>query len=247
MTPSDATDPRVAAVIASFDATSLQDRSLEAIIFHRWTPGGLTDRLCQAVPDRFEAASLAKAATMNALRRAPFQAATLGLQTWLDYFNYGKMRDRLLVEEGANRLLSQEQIAGLRQHFTLAATPDWCSRRTVVQWMHLYLKEVYYILLASPFFAVVVAMGRWRKNSAAILLFLMSIATLLIPTCVFNGQDLRYLHPFGFLTPPLLAATWDMISARRRRGGKSHSALPIEPCEPVNRLHDDQDEIKRAA
>ena len=223
ITPADATDPRVAKVIASFNEASLRDRNMCGV--HIFCPQGLAGRLKAVIGNPQEAAALAKAVAMNAVRRAPVQTAMLGFRTWLDYFNYAKMKPRLLNEQGADITLFDSEIETLQTHFSLAATKDWALRPTVTKWMHLHLRMAYYILLAAPFFAVA-ALGSWRKNPLAVSLFFMSTMTLLATTCVFSHPDLRYLHPFGFLAPPLIAVAWNQF-VRWRKTGK----LQPEVCD----------------
>jgi hypothetical protein len=231
ITPADATDDRVAAVIASADATHLRDR--DSCAAHLFSPGELVDRLHNAIPDHAECSMLAKAAAKNAVWRAPLQAAMLGWNTWRDYFSYGKMEERLVADEGGGGRLNEQERQLLQDRFELVVSEDWGLRLTVVKWLHLHQGGLIYVLLAAPFLGIAATWGGWNKNPVAILLLLLSTVGLLITTCMFSYPVLRYLHPFGFIAPIFLAVVLDQIMVRCRKHAAgdvySHGRLQNRP------------------
>jgi hypothetical protein len=213
--PEDATDARVAAIIASANQSHLKNRKMFAV--NLFLPGEIGDSLRKTLPDPLERSLLTEAVAKNAMRRAPFQVAKLGWDTWLEYFSFDWMKPRVLGDEGADVPFADQQLQFLQQHFKLVITPDWGARPTVTKWMYMHLRGEYYVLLAAPFLGVASLWCGRKKNPVAILLFLICTVGMLGPMCVFTFPVLRYLHPFGFISPILLTVVLDWVLERWRK------------------------------
>ena len=145
--------------------------------------------------------------------RRPLTVAWFGCSVYLDYFNSEKLEDSILSGQGAQANLTEQNLALLRDRFTLAVPADWGKRPTATKKYQMSLKYWNYVLVLGPIISVIVLFAAWRRNLAALLIIMLSSIAITPGLCLFSIPVLRYFHCFGFVVPILLVILLDQAWA----------------------------------
>jgi hypothetical protein len=197
VTPADATDPRLAEIIAQGGEFEIKD--LTARNRQRFDSDYLIDRWQQAEPDTPDASQIAKETALRALRRAPFQVLGLAVQTFAQYWNLKDLRSYASIDLGHHDL-TVEQRALLEEHFHFATDGVIIGAPpTLLQHFFLNCWPYCYFVLLSPF------LGLWAiylaRDKQVALLLLLHLSIILGVTFTFTvAPSLRYLQPASVLT-----------------------------------------------
>jgi hypothetical protein len=197
VTPADATDPRLAEIIAQGGEFEIKD--LTARNKQRFDSDYLVDRWQQAEPDTPDASQIAKETALRALRRAPLQVLGLAAQTFAQYWNLKDLRSYASIDLGHHDL-TIEQRALLAEHFHFATDGVIIGAPpTLLQHFFLNCWPYCYFVLLSPL------LGVWAvylaRDKQIALLLLLHLAIILGVTFMFAvAPSLRYLQPASVLT-----------------------------------------------
>jgi hypothetical protein len=197
VTPADATDPRLAEIIAQGDEFEIKD--LTARNRQRFDADYLIDRWQQAEPDTPDASQIAKDTALRALRRAPLQVLGLAAQTFAQYWNLKDLRSYASIDLGHHDL-TIEQRALLAEHFHFATDGVIIGAPpTLLQHFFLNCWPYCYFVLLSPL------LGLWvvylARDKQVALLLLLHLSFILGVTFTFTvAPSLRYLQPASVLT-----------------------------------------------
>jgi hypothetical protein len=202
LVPADATDERLAQIIAEgdeFDIKELTSRNCQ-----RFEKDYLVDRWQEEEPDWELGSEIAKETALRALRRNPWQVLGLAAQTFAQYWNLRDLRYYATIDLGHNDL-TEEQNDLLAEHFHFAtdgriigAPPTLLQRYFLLAWPYCYF------LLLSPI------LGAWavyltREKQLALFL-LLHLAIILGVTFTFAvAPSFRYLQPASVLAFLLVA------------------------------------------
>jgi hypothetical protein len=197
VTPADATDPRLAAIIAQGEEFEIKD--LTARNRQRFDSDYLVDRWQQAEPDTPDASQIAKETALRALRRAPLQVLGLAAQTFAQYWNLKDLRSYASIDLGHHDLtLEQRNLLAEHFHFSTDGVIIG-ARRTLLQHFFLNCWPYCYFVLLSPLLGIWVVYLARDKQVALLLLLHLSI--ILGVTFTFTvAPSLRYLQPASVLT-----------------------------------------------
>ena len=197
VTPADATDPRLAEIIAQGAEFEIKD--LTARNRQRFDSDYLIDRWQQAEPDTPDASRIAKETALRALRRAPLQVLGLAAQTFAQYWNLKDLRSYASIDLGHHDL-TVEQRALLAEHFHFATDGVIIGAPpTLLQHFFLNCWPYCYFVLLSPLLGVWAVYLAREKQIA--LLLLLHLAIILGVTFMFAvAPSLRYLQPASVLT-----------------------------------------------
>jgi hypothetical protein len=197
VTPADATDPRLAEIIAQGEEFEIKD--LTARNRQRFDTDYLIDRWQQVETDTPDASQIAKETALRALRRAPLQVLGLAAQTFAQYWNLKDLRSYASIDLGHHDLTA-EQRALLAEYFhfstdgvIIGAPP------TLLQHFFLNCWPYCYFVLLSPL------LGLWAvylaRDKQVALLLLLHLSIILGVTITFTvAPSLRYLQPASVLT-----------------------------------------------
>lgn len=197
VTPADATDPRLAEIIAQGEEFEIKD--LTARNRQRFDSDYLVDRWQQAEPDTPDASQIAKETALRALRRAPLQVLGLAAQTFAQYWNLKDLRSYASIDLGHHDL-TVEQRGLLAEHFHFATDGRIIGAPpTLLQHFFLNCWPYCYFVLLSPL------LGLWAvyvaRDKQVALLLLLHLSIILGVTFTFTvAPSLRYLQPASVLT-----------------------------------------------
>jgi uncharacterized protein with PQ loop repeat len=197
LVPADASDERLARIIAQGDEFNIKD--MTARNKQRFAPDYLVDRWQEAEPDEPRASQIAKETALRALRRNPLQVLRLAVRTFAQYWNLKDLRHYAKIDLGHHDL-TPEQISDLAESFHLAtdgriidATPTVLQRYFLLSWPYCYF------VLLSPIVGVSAVYFAREKQLA--LLLLVHLVIILAVTFTFTvAPSLRYLQPASVLT-----------------------------------------------
>ena len=202
LVPADATDERLAQIIAEGDEFHIKE--LTSRNCQRFEKDYLVDRWQEEEPDWELGSDIAKETALRALRRNPFQVLGLAAQTFAQYWNLRDLRYYATIDLGHNDL-TEEQRDLLTEHFHFAtdgrvigAPPTLLQRYFLLAWPYCYF------LLLSPI------LGAWavyltREKQLALFL-LLHLAIILAVTITFAvAPSFRYLQPASLLALLIIA------------------------------------------
>jgi hypothetical protein len=219
VTPADATDPRLAEIIAQGEEFEIKD--LTARNRQRFNPDYLIDRWQQAEPDIPDASQIAKETALRALRRAPLQVLGLAVQTFAQYWNLEDLRAYARIDLGHHDLtIEQRSLLAEYFHFAtdgviIGAPPTLLQRFFLNCWPYCYF------VLLSPLLGVG-AVYLARDKQIALLLLLHLVFILGVTFTFTVAPSLRYLQPASVLTLLTIA-----LCLRTFLGGQSLEGAAI--------------------
>lgn len=202
LVPADASDERLAQIIAQGDEFDIKD--LTARNCQRFEKDYLVDRWQEEEPDWTLGSQIAKETALHALRRNPWQVFTLAARTFAEYWNLRDLRYYATIDLGHNDL-TPEQNELLAEHFHFAtdgriigAPPTLLQRYFLLAWPYCYF------LLLSPI------LGAWavyltREKQFALLVLLHLVIILAVTFTFAVAPSFRYLQPASVLTLLLVA------------------------------------------
>ena len=170
--------------------------------------------------DSYAANAAAKQMSLHAMRRHPLAVAHL---TWLTYRDYwrkpSEIRIALFEEQGSARSPPSSFLQELKARFGLDARRAH-TVMTPSKRYHLAGGVWCYFLLISPLVCLLaVLMCHSASRSAAILMFMVSSALLLVTCAGSSESSYRFLHPFSFTALIALAIVADKMREREGRAG----------------------------
>jgi hypothetical protein len=197
--PEDATDPRLAQIIASQQALLPgQNPALERNA-QRFGAEGLICRWettrVEGPPSRHD--EIARQTAWNAIRRAPAQVLRSAMSNYREYFSDMPARIYDIYERFMP--ISDKERQWLKEHFNLTVTRDWKDRSTLTKQFLFQFRWWCYVLLLSPFLGIVATSLLWNSVRFIPLAFLTIAGVLaFLPGCVFVVTNARLLHPLSF-------------------------------------------------
>jgi hypothetical protein len=202
LVPADATDERLAQIIAQgdeFDIKELTSRNCQ-----RFEKDYLVDRWQEEEPDWELGSEIAKETALRALRRNPWQVLGLAVRTFAQYWNLRDLRYYATIDLGHNDL-TPEQNEQLAEHFHFAtdgriigAPPTLLQRYFLLAWPYCYF------LLLSPILGAW-AVYRTREKQLALFLLLHLVIILSVTFTFAVAPSFRYLQPASLLALLLVA------------------------------------------
>jgi hypothetical protein len=221
VTPADASDPRLAEIIAQGEEFEIKD--LRARNRQRFDSDYLIGRWQEAEPDTPVASQIAKETALRALRRNPLQVLGLAAQTFAQYWNLKDLRSYASIDLGHHDLtIEQRSLLAECFHFAtdgriIGAPP------TLLQHLFLNSWPYCYFVLLSP------VLGVWAvylaRDKQIALLLLLHLAIILAVTFTFAvAPSLRYLQPASILTLLIVA-----LCLRAFLGSRSNEGGTISP------------------
>ena len=211
--PTDSPDPRLSELIAEGDQFRLND--LWSRDGQLYSPGGLVARWKQIEPNAAISEQVAKQTALNVLLRRPMDIVTLGLKTFLHYWNFEHIRRQAKVELGkARNNWPNNKTWHVVTHFhLLPPLPQEAKTDTLLQRYFLHSQPYYYMVLLSPF--VCVGLIFFVSERYVSLLFLHSWILFGTVTILSKNVSVRYLQPMSFLTMLIFAALVKAVMDRR--------------------------------
>lgn len=202
LTPSDATDERLAKIIEQGD--EFQIKELTARNDQRFEPGYLVPRWQEVEPEVSVANQIAKETALRALKRDPLGVLRLAGQTFAQYWNLNELRNYSKIDLGHNNL-ADDQIEMLADRFHFAtdgqiigAPPTILQRYFLLSWPYCYF------LLLSPMLGIATVYLTRKKQFAVFLL--IHLALVLTVTVTFSvAPSFRYLQPASLLALFIIA------------------------------------------
>ncbi|HEY1769650.1 MAG TPA: hypothetical protein VGG02_05290 [Chthoniobacterales bacterium] len=219
--PEDATDTRLAELIAKGDEFHMRD--IDARPGERFSHGGLIDTFLKAEGDPRKAAEIAKETALRALERNPFAVGWIGAETYLEFWRAGAIRRYAKMDLGAGYFTPPEAETLARLFHEIVPQGDlnqerrsWSGKYYVRAWPY------YLVVLLSPLLlGVIILFQRSGKAYSFVLFF--HVTALLGSTMLFSIFPIvRYLQPISFLTILIFAAG---IKVVRERFSKPAPAL----------------------
>ncbi len=200
--PADASDERLAQIIAQGDEFDIKDLTLRNC--QRFEKDYLVDRWQEEEPDWTLGSQIAKETALHALRRNPWQVLVLAGRTFAQYWNLRDLRYYATIDLGHNDLVS-EQIELLAEHFHFAtdgriigAPPTLLQRYFLLAWPYCY-----FLLLSPLLGACAVYLTREKQLALFLLLHLVIILSVTFTFAV--APSFRYLQPVSLLALLLVA------------------------------------------
>jgi hypothetical protein len=215
--PEDAVDRRLAQVIAQGGEYHIEELALRNN--QRFTPGFLVDRWLKLEGDAKKANEIGRQTAMRALQRNPWDILTLGLKTYLAFWDTRSWKTWAKLDLG--HALDEEQMSQLANRFHYAADPLSRKRRPTILQTY-FLKSYPYCLLvmAAPALAgASLLLPRTRSYSALVLLH--ASITLAVVTIFTVNPSVRYVQPVSLLTLLIFAVYAKALLDRR----SIHAAL----------------------
>jgi hypothetical protein len=210
--PADSPDPRLSELIREGNQFRLNDIRLRAS--QLYSPGYLVARWKQIEPRHVFANNVAKKTALHALLRRPIGVATLGVKTFLGYWDFRQIHREAKVELGIGRDLPKEITLALATHFHLSP-PRYgdAKAHTFLQRRFLRAQPYYYVVLLSPF--VCGSLIFFVPEGYVFLLFLHSWILLGTATFLSMVPSVRYLQPMSLLTILIFAVLVKGVTDRR--------------------------------
>src|ERR1043166_6436379 len=200
--PADASDERLAQIIAQGDEFYIKDLTQRNC--QRFEKDYLVDRWQEEEPDWTLGSQIAKETALHALRRNPWQVLGLALQTFGQYWNLRDLRYYATIDLGHNDL-TEEQRELLAEHFhygtdgrIIGAPPTVLQRYFLLAWPYCY-----FLLLSPILGAGAVYLTRQKQLALFLLLHLVIILSVTFTFAV--APSFRYLQPASLLAILLVA------------------------------------------
>lgn len=202
LVPADASDERLAEIIAEGDEFNIKDLTLRNC--QRFEKDYLVDRWQEEEPDWTLGSQIAKETALHALRRNPWGVLGLAGQTFAQYWNLSDLRYYATIDLGHNDL-TEEQAGQLAEHFHFAtdgriigAPPTLLQRYFLLAWPYCY-----FLLLSPILGACAVYLTREKQLALFLLLHLVIILSVTFTFAV--APSFRYLQPVSLLALLLVA------------------------------------------
>jgi hypothetical protein len=200
--PADATDPRLAELIAKGEEFQIKDLGLRNSQY--FMPGYLIQRWLELEPDAVKAGQVAKGTALRALIRNPLEIIAIAGKTFCSYWDIPFIKYCAHIDLGHVNL-SADQVTLLAQKFHQDLPQDIIAVTSP-------LKS--YFLAAWPYYLVVVLAPLWSgilvfvlsEKKQALLLFFHSSALVGTTLLFAVAPSIRYLQPVSFLTLIMAAA-----------------------------------------
>ena len=213
--PTDSPDPRLSELIAKGDQFRLND--LWSRDGQLYSPRGLVRRWKQIEPNAAISDQVAKQAALNALLHRPMDVVTLGVKTFLHYWNFRHIRRQAKVE--LRRAVSnwpKKRTWAVATHFNLSPPlPNEVKKYTLLQRYFLRSQPYSYVVLLSPFACV--GLIFFVSKGYVSLLFLHSWILFGTVTILSKNVSLRYLQPMSLLMILIFAVLVKAVIDRRSR------------------------------
>lgn len=196
LVPADASDPRLAQIIAQGDEFDIKE--LTARNSQRFDADHLVTRWQEVEPDVTRANQIARETAMHALWRSPREVAELAIRTFTLYWDFKELKHYAKIDLGHNDL-TDDQIATLAEYFHFAtdgriidAAPSPLQRYFLGAWFYCYF------LLLSPVLGIITLyLTREKQIAFLVLVHLTIIVGVTITFTV--APSLRYLQPASVL------------------------------------------------
>jgi hypothetical protein len=202
LVPADASDERLAQIIAEGDEFGIKDLTLRNC--QRFEKDHLVDRWQEEESDWTLGSQIAKETALHALRRNPGQVLGLAAQTFAQYWNLRDLRYYATIDLGHNDM-TPEQTEQLAEHFHFAtdgriigAPPTLLQRYFLLAWPYCY-----FLLLSPILGACALYLTRERQLALFLLLHLVIILSVTFTFAV--APSFRYLQPVSVLALLLVA------------------------------------------
>ena len=202
--PTDSPDPRLSELIAKGKEFRLNDVwSRNGQLF---SPGGLVDRWKRIEPNAAVSNKVAKQTALNALLRRPMDVVTLGVKTFLHYWNLEHIRRQIKLELGkAQNNWPKKEKWNVAAHFHLQPPSAREARTYTLSQRHFSRSQpYYYVVLLSP--VICVGLIFFLAEGYVFLLCLHSWILFGTITILSKDASVRYLQPMSLLTILIFAA-----------------------------------------
>jgi hypothetical protein len=206
--PADSPDPRLSELIAEGDQFHLND--IWARNSQLYSPEQLVKRWRQVEPNIAISNRVAKQTALHALLRRPMTVATLGVKTFLGYWDFSQIHREAKAELG--RDLPKQVLSDLAAHFHLSPPPH-VKPYTLLQRYFLAAQPYYYVVLLLPF--ICSGLIFFLFEGYGLLLFLHSWIFFGTATFLSVTASVRYLQPMSLLTILIFAALAKAVTDRR--------------------------------
>lgn len=194
--PADSPDLRLSRIIAQGREFQLSDPRVRNN--QLYSPDHLLDRWKRAQPDLAIADSVAKRTAINASVHHPGAILSLGVATFLDYFDWHRTRSQAKYDLGMADW-PKPMTATLADRFRLAPpTHADAKSPTILQKYLLGAQPYYYVVLFSP--VLCMALFWFRRAGDVALIFLHACILLATDSFLAVTASVRYLQPLSFLT-----------------------------------------------
>ena len=215
--PSDSPDGHLSQIIAEGNQFQLND--IRARDRQLYAPGYLMARWKEIEPNRVIANDVAKQTATHAMLRRPFSVATLGVQTFLGYWDFNQISQQANIELGKAvrpNNWPEGMTSILAERFRLSPPLQGDTKRyTLLQQYYLRAQPYYYVVLLSPLLCGVLIF--FVTEGYVSLLFLHSSILLASTTILSKTASVRYLQPMSLLTILILAVLVKEVVDRRPR------------------------------
>jgi hypothetical protein len=209
--PTDSPDPRLSELIREGDQFQLNDIRLRPA--QLYSPGYLVARWKQIEPNATISSRVAKQTALHAFLHRPMGVATLGMETFLGYWDFSQFHREAKAELGGD--LPKNITSELAAHFRLSpARRAGVKTYTLLQRYFLRAQSYYYVVLLSPF-VVCGGLILFLSEGYVFLLFLHSWILLGTATFLSMVPSVRYLQPMSLLTILIFAALVKAVTDRR--------------------------------
>lgn len=211
--PTDSPDSRLSELIARGNEFGLND------IWSRdrqlYSPGGLADRWKRIEPNHAVSNQVAKQTALNALLRRPMDVVSLGVKTFLHYWNFKHIRRQAKVELGKMRNnWPKKDMWNVATRFHLQPPSAREARTDTLSQRHfLRSQPYYYVVLLSPL--ICVGLIFFLTEGYVFLLCIHSWILFGTITILSKDASVRYLQPMSLLTILVFAALVKAVINRR--------------------------------
>jgi len=220
--PEDATDPRLADLIARGDEYGLRNPALRN--GHRFSPDGLLDRWAKIEPEPSKADRIARRTALRTLWRDPLGVLGLPWRTYTDYWSIAAIKQFAKRDFSFHNAPHADLIALLATRFHLAHNNS--TAKSLLQRYYVVAWPYYFLVLLAPLlagWAILLKAGR----PYAVLLF-VHISIMMGMSMTFGSETLRFLQPISFMTLLVIALGAREVIRRRRKDKPSPETKCIE-------------------
>ncbi len=228
--PSDATDPRLAAIIKEGDEYGLRD--MAARNWQRFGPTGLVHRLTDAEENPLKANQIAQQTAIHALLRDPLAVALLAAKTYAEFWDLHWLKQAARSDFGHD--IAPADMQPLRKYFGWTGQSKvTAAPLTFLQRYYLHLWPYYLIVVVSPAFAF---LAMWLSSNWRFPALLFSHGSIMLATsCALAPQAIvRYLQPVSLLTLLGLAIVLKTLIEKVSKASLASTVCPATP-QPGNR------------
>jgi len=207
----DFSDPLNGIYILQHVSFDLKDRFQR--MNQRWAKNGLTNYICRLYDIRVEENKAAKEAAMNILRRDPEGVLKLALQSYLDYWNLGLLKETLRGDR-YTRTYTAEIMEVLKSEYQIDAEGR-NVKKTLTNQYFLNAIPWYWVLFSLPLvIGVSFAVDRGRHALFLVLPGVCSLLIFLNATALVHRNTLRFFHPNEWLAFLFLGVIIDRLLGR---------------------------------